>query len=106
MIKERKDYFVITKQIDEYNSMDDEWFDTFEEERAHINDKDEHGNYKYTGWWTTSQKCRIERRVVGGKQGRMNTLDSWNYQDGRLNTDYSYHWSSRYGEPEYERKVW
>ena len=104
MVRERKEYFVITKQTSESYSIDNEWFDTFEEARKHINDKDENGNYKYTGWCTGSQKCRIERRVVGGKQKSMVTLDSWSYYDGKLDTDYSYHWSSRFGEPEYEGK--
>ena len=106
MVKERKEYFVIKDCSGEYNSVDAEWFDTFEEARSHINDSNEHGNYRYTGWYTDSRECEIERRVVGGKQKRMVTLDSWNYRDGRLNEEYSYHWSSRYGEPEYEGKVW
>ena len=106
MIKERKEFFVITKQIGEYDSIDDEWFDSFEEARAHINDLNENGRFKYAGWWTDSQECEIERRVIGGKQKRMVTLDEWSYRDSRLNEKYSYHWSSMYGEPEYKGKVW
>jgi len=105
MIKERKEFFVLVKESGEYSVSDVEWFDTFEEARSHINDLDENGRFKYTGWWLDSQACYIERRAVGGKLPQMVTLDCWAFKHGHIDGNNTYHYAKQYGEENY-RKVW
>ena len=50
MVNRTIELYVIEDCSGEYNSREDEYFDTYKEAYSHINDQDNNGHYKYHGF--------------------------------------------------------
>ena len=61
-----------------------EVFDTFDEARSHILDKDEEGKYKYSTGWIDRQDCVIRRYFVCPDMRVPSLTDDWTYSEGKL----------------------
>lgn len=96
MTKRNIEFFVLVDCSGEYNTTEAEYFDTFEEARSHINDTNEHGNFKYHGWWTDAQECEIKRIIITPEYKLPKTTDIWAYRNGRLDETHSYHYENAY----------
>jgi hypothetical protein len=102
MVSRTIEYFAIKKDGDGHSpSIDTEVFDTFDEARAHIDDLDENGRYKYCACWTDHQGCSIERNYIDPTMKTFRRTDTWGYEDERLT--YHQEWDK---EHLYHGKVW
>ena len=78
-----------------------EVFDTFDEARSHILDKNEDGKYKYSTGWIDRQDCIICRYFVCPSMRVPSKTDEWIYSEGKFVKHYN--WDK---EHPYTGKVW
>lgn len=84
MVKRTFEYFIIKDCSGEYNTRDDECFDTFEEAHSHINDLNETNHFKYHGFWTDEQECAISRILISPENKLPTKTDEYWYKNGVL----------------------
>ena len=102
MITKTIEYFAIAEE-NEHSAGEREIFDTFEEARSHINDKNEDGTYKYREPWNDYQGCWIYRYYADSTMKTISTTNVWRYINGSLSKEDSYCWDK---EHSYIGKVW
>lgn len=100
MITKTIEYFAIVEE-NERSMGEREIFDTFEEARSHINDKNEDGTYKYREPWNDYQGCWIYRYYADSTMKTVSTTNVWQFSDGFLYN--SYCWDK---EHPYTGKIW
>lgn len=87
MVTRTFEYYIIKDCSGEYDTRDDECFDTFEEAYSHINDLDErchYKTYKYHGFWSDKQECAIARIVISPENKLPIKTDEYWYKNGIL----------------------
>lgn len=102
MITKTIEYFAIVGE-NEHSMGECEIFDTFEEARSHINDKNEDGTYKYREPWNDYQGCWIYRHYADSTMKTISTTNVWKFTYGRLRNYDSYCWDKEHA---YTGKVW
>ena len=83
------------------NLINKEAFDTFNEARSHILDKNEDGMYKYSTGWIDRQDCVIRRYFVCPNMKVPSLTDEWTYSEGKLVSHFNLD-----KEHPYSGKVW
>lgn len=58
-----------------------ETFDSFEEARSHIYDKNEDGSYKYHSVYGKDMECRIRRYYICPEMPVVTMTDEWKYDE-------------------------
>ena len=100
MITKTIEYFALVEE-NERSMGEREIFDTFEEARSHINDKNEDGSYKYREPWNDYQGCWIYRYYADSTRKTVSTTNVWQFSNGCLYN--SYCWDREHA---YTGKVW
>lgn len=85
MVTKTIELFIIAiDPVTESKLINKEAFDTFDEARSHILDKNKDGKYKYSTGWIDRQDCVIRRYFVCHNMRVPSLTDEWNYNDGKL----------------------
>lgn len=100
MITKTIEYFALVEE-NERSMGEREIFDTFEEARSHINDKNEDGTYKYREPWNDYQGCWIRRYYADSTMKNVSITNIWRFSNGCLYN--SYCWDREHA---YTGKVW
>lgn len=102
MITKTIELFVIAiDPVTEPHLIDKEAFDTFDEARSHILDKNKDNKYKYSPGWVNRPECIIRRYFCCPGMHKLCITDEWNYSDGKLTKHFN--WEK---EHPYSGKVW
>lgn len=88
MINRTIELYAIKDCSGEYDAKDAEYFDTYKEAYAHINDLDDDGHHKYHGFWTYRQECIITKKVLTPETKIFTETDGWKFKAGKLES----HW--------------
>lgn len=102
MITKTIEFFTISIDSITGPLIDKDVFDTFDEARSHILDKNENGKYKYSTGWIDRQDCIIKRYFCCPGMHKLSTTDKWYYNDGKLIR----HFCWKKEEHPYTGKVW
>ena len=78
------EFYVIKDCSGEYDSTEVEYFDTFEDAVAHINDTLRDGRLKYTGWWSDDQECKIIKKIISPEYKTFIEQECWHFENGKL----------------------
>ena len=102
MITKTIEFFTISiDPVTEPRLVDKDVFDTFDEARFHISDKDKEGKYKYSTGWINRQDCVIRRYFCCPGMHKLSITDEWDYSDGKL--VHHFNWNK---EHPYHGKAW
>lgn len=101
MITKTIEFFTITIDNNAEPYIDKDVFDTFDEARSHISDKNENGKYKYSTGWIDRQDCNIRRYFCCPGMHKLSKTDQWHYSEGKLVQHYN--WDK---ENPYTGNVW
>ena len=101
MITKTIEFFTITIDTVTGPCIDKDVFDTFDEARSHISDKDENGKYKYSTGWIDRQDCIICRYFCCPSMHKLSITDRWTYSNGKLVGHFN--WDKEHA---YTGKVW
>lgn len=92
-------FVIAVDPLTEINIINKEVFDTFDEARSHILDKNKDGKYEYSPEWVNRPDCIIRRYFVCPSMRVPSLTDEWTYSDGKLvqhRWDKEYHYTGKY----------
>lgn len=86
MVKKPIEYYTIAREHWVFETqtaivLEEETFNSFEDARSHIYDKNEDGSYKYHGAYNKQMECYIRRYYICPGMKLVSKTDEWKYDE-------------------------